>query len=64
MTHLALDGPFNGTYLDELTAIRNDYSLTTWPTGEEVWVHGSSTHLLHPEDEQAIVDAVIDAELR
>lgn len=63
MTHLALDGPYNGTYLDELTARRNGYSLSVWPTGEEVWLHESSAHL-HPADADAIIDAVFDAEVR
>jgi hypothetical protein len=63
MTHLALDGPYNGTYLDELTAYHSGYALALWPTGEEVWVHSSSVHLT-AEDEEAIVESVMDAELR
>jgi hypothetical protein len=71
MTHLALDGPYNGTYLDELTALNSGYSLTLWPTGEEVWVHSTSAHLTAVEDdtpyespEAIIIEAVMDAEIR
>ena len=63
MTHLALDGPYNGTYLDELTARRNGYSLSMWSTGEEVWIHESAAHL-NPDDPEVIINAILDAEIR
>lgn len=39
MKLLALDGPLNGQYIDEPTALTNEYSKAEWPTGEEVWEH-------------------------
>lgn len=40
MIALALDGPFNGQYLSELSAKAAGYELIEWPTGEEVWMEG------------------------
>lgn len=38
-THIALDGPLNGTYITEQQAADNDYALTEWTTGEYAYVH-------------------------
>ncbi len=47
MIALALDGPFNGEYLSELSAKAAGYELVEWPTGEEVWMEGRN-HLSEP----------------
>lgn len=41
MIALALDGPYNGYYISDLTAALAGYELLEWPTGEEVWVQVS-----------------------
>lgn len=46
---LALDGPFNGEYINEVVAGAAGYVLTEWQPGEEAWLHTSGT-LRVPEE--------------
>lgn len=46
---LALDGPFNGEYINEIIAAAAGYELIEWQPGEEAWLHHKST-LDEPEE--------------
>lgn len=38
-THIALDGPLNGDYIDAQQAFAHEYELTEWTEGELAYVH-------------------------
>lgn len=57
MIALALDGPFNGHYLSDLTAKSAGYELIRWPTGEDVWVEANKAFVEPTDFETAIVNA-------
>ena len=56
MIALALDGPYNGYYISDLTAKLGGYELIEWPTGEEVWVETSNRFTEPQEFSEAILD--------
>lgn len=53
MIALALDGPFNGQYLSDLSAKATGYQLLEWPNGEEVWMQAPERFVEPQEFSQA-----------
>lgn len=49
MRDLALDGPYNGLYIDPKTAEENGYTLIDWQEGEQAYFHEETPLDVHPD---------------